>query len=152
MCIFYLIDAYKARKLREIPEKIRSTISYAKTAIKAWKGILFPGHFKVKDAKDVIKDIVERIGLRAPDVSYSSDEESAVDDIVLPRILFIQRPLAALQDLLQRVKGFGSGFGIQFGRTDSGQFNLQDIGHYIGAKITKMMKFFIDIKDKNWKK
>ena len=152
MCIFYLIDAYKARKLRKIPEEIRSKISYAITAVKAWKGLLFPAHFKVKAAKDVIANLAERFGLRAFDVSYDKDKESAVDDILLPRILLIQRPLAAIQDLLQRVQGFGSSFGIMFGRTDSELFNLKDIGHYFGAKITKMMQIMIDIKDKNWKK
>lgn len=75
----------------------------------------FPGHFKVKDAKDVIADIVGRIGLRSPDGKYSSEEESAVDDIVLPRCrgrcsdaaalaLFMQRPLAAPQWLLKILK------------------------------------------------
>ena len=152
MCVFYLIDAYKARKWRKIPEEIRSAIGYAKTAVKTWKGILFPGHFKVKDAKDAIVGIAERFGLRAPELRYVSGDEASVDDIVLPGILFIQRPLAAIQDLFQRVKGFGSSFGIKFGRTDSGQFNLQDIGQYFATKITKIVQIMIDIKDKNWKK
>ena len=63
MCIFYLIDAYKAKKVNNIPAAIREAVGFTKESITAMKGVLFPKHFAVKDAVDAINELARRLGI-----------------------------------------------------------------------------------------
>ena len=63
MCIFYLIDAYKAKKIDNIPAALREAVGASIKSVKVVKEYLFPRHFNVQDAMDAIKDLADRMGI-----------------------------------------------------------------------------------------
>ena len=63
VCIFYLLDAYKAKKFFEIPPKVRYAVGTTIDAFKSMKKLIFPAHFVVQDVVDALKELGERLGI-----------------------------------------------------------------------------------------
>jgi len=140
MCIFYLIDAYKARKVSKIPSQLRYIVGQAKTALTMWKGILFPRHFFVKDALDVLLDLGRRAGLNLPE--FKSENLTRAKPL-FPTFAILDYPMDALANIIKGI-GFGSTWGFEFGRlANFDSFNIQNMAYDLYDRIGQTLKWNI---------
>ena len=136
MCVFYLIDAYKARKINKIPSQLRYIVGQAKTAVTMWKGILFSPNFMVKNALDVMLEFGRRVGIKVPE--FKSENMKRTAPIIPTFAILDSNPLQAIADQL----GFGSTWGLHRGLMPSlGSVNVGNFASNMYDRVGKLFKW-----------
>jgi len=136
MCFFYLIDAYKARKINKIPSQLRYIVGQAKTAVTMWKGILFSPNFMVKNALDVMLEFGRRVGIKVPE--FKSENMKRTAPLIPTFAILENNPLQSIADQL----GFGSTWGLHRGLMPSlGSVNVGNFASNMYDRVGKLFKW-----------
>ena len=89
VCFFYFLDAYKAKKLNEIPAALRHYVNTVFSSVSHWKNKLFPRHFFVKDGLDALVEFGKTVGIQRTidlDLSNFSARDWIKRNLRLPKI------------------------------------------------------------------